>query len=492
MSRQIVLATVMLVPLLAACGSDGGGLRCSLSEATLLDESDSNWPSARNDPANTARFANGALSESKPPSRCIFPLSDDATTSGQAASAACEPGGSPISTTVIVSDQADEEEGTDVRLTVGTQDGVIRQINADALDVRPLERGITLPASPTTPLIGQDGSIFVTDTSGVTRRFSNVDGEQEFSAPLLNQIVVDLNMGPDGVVYTGTRTGLFRAICPNGGFRFSAGLGSISTPVAITDHPSEEDESIVLVASDTGRVTALEDQNGRRLWTFFTSGRLDESGIVIDKEMKIFIVPDSQSQIFAGSLATGRPEIEDEDGGRVELKSYRVARCAASGDACRLDAECGAGDTCMSDTISAAGALGENHFYIATEGIRRDNGTVLSPGALYAFSLDFAGGGPDWVWTLPDGGSVQSAPIVVAQGGAEIVVFGADVECVDTPEDTPCSTATLFAVRDDGQLLWEVNDLAGSVGRLSPSIRNTADGSRIYIGTSAGMVFEIG
>ncbi len=483
MSRLIVITTIVLVPLLAACGSGQGGLPCILSDATDLAQSD--WPSSRRDPANTARFPDGKVTTGQPSARCIFPLSEATMAPGQGARQGCETGGSPIVTTTIV---------TEDRLTVGTQDGVIRQIDFDD-EVLPLERGITLPASPNTPLIGEDGSIFVTDTSGVTRRFSNQDGEQKFSAPLLDKIIVDLNIGPDGVVYTGTSNGLFAAVCPNGGFRFSSGLGSISIPVAITDHPfapAEAGQSVVLVASDTGRVTALEDIDGDVLWTFFTSGRLDNSGIVIDEQRGIFMVPDSQSRIFAASLATGRPEIEDKGGERVDLKSYRVARCAESGDACRLDDDCGDGDTCISDTISAAGALGQDHFYVATKGIRRDNGTTLSPGALYAFSLDFAGGGPDWVWTLPKGGSVQSAPIVVQQDNTEIVVFGADVGCVDTPEETPCSTATLFAVRD-GQLLWEVDDLSGTVGRSSPSIRNTDDGrSLIYIGTSAGMVFEIG
>lgn len=500
MTRPTTILAAAFVTLLAACGGGDDDLGCDLTDATTLASSD--WPSFRHDPANTARI-DGIVSSEAPTARCIYPTNTTAPEGGPGSLTDCDQGGPPILTTVIVGNDA--QGGGDGRLTIGLQDGVVQQLTFDGEPIF-LEFEINLPGAATTPLVGADDSIFVTDVTGVTRRFAAVDGEQLFTSSLLAETVISLNMDPDGVVYTGTLGGLFTATCPNGGFRFSAALGSISIPAAIfsdpTDtDPSDDDDVVILAASSSGRITALEEEDGEVFFTFFTSGRLDQSGIVVDVGRELFIVTDSQSQIFAASIRDGRPH--DNQGN--SLTPYRVARCLASGGPCRRDTECEdvcedsvcsvsgsaceedgdcdfADDTCESESLLTAGALGQEYFYVATGGITDETGLQLAPGAVYAFPLEFGGGSPARPWILPRGGSVRSAPIVVADESGDTIVFGADLDC----DGSPCGA--LMAVRD-GALLWEVA-LPDPVGLSAPSARNGQNGMVFYVSTTGGKVYE--
>jgi outer membrane protein assembly factor BamB len=368
----------------------------------------------------------------------------------------------------------------DERLILATQGGRVHVLRFNGEEVS-LEEPIDLDAPVNTPLLGADGSIFVTATSGVIRQFSGDNGVALFSASLSSDIVVAPNIGLDGVIYAGSIAGLFSAVCTNGAQRFQAGLGAISALSAATPDPSDEERTIILAASDNGRVQGFGDLRGDILWTFFTAGRLMGSAVVVDESRGRFIVPDSDGRIYAASFLTGRPLREDG----TELVPYRVARCIPSGTPCATEADCGAAESCAGEAIRAAGALGSDHFYVTTQGARSETGALVSPGSLYAFSLDFQGGGAAWTFPLPEQGRSQSSPLVATGGDREIVVFGADLEC----DEVACATGAVMAVAD-GELLWTV-PLPDPVGAASASVRRTAPGGVIYIGTTGGKLYEI-
>lgn len=469
MKNLFHILTITAALFLAACGSDDGA-ECNLDDATVIADSD--WPTSRRDAANTARI-DASFNTEAPVATCIFP-GEAGEVDGDLAD--CATGGSPITTTVVIGPTFAEP-----RLVVATEDGIVHVLNAkDGTRVQ-IASEIDLSAAVNTPLLGADGSIFVSAASGIVARFDGDDGEELFSAPLLDDIDIAPNMGPDGVVYSGTTTGFFGAVCTNAVPRFSRNLASISVPPAVTSNPVDRERTIILAASDNGRVEALDDEEGEHLWTFFTSGRVRQSAIVVDEKNGFFIIPDTQGQIFAASIRTGRPRTDD---GRP-LEPYRAARCIPSLTACVTNADCGAGETCSPESITASAALGTAHVYVASEGARSEGGAILAPAAVHAFSLDFAGGRADWTYTLPPGSIIRSSPIVLTDSRGDLVVFGADLDCVDLT----CSNGAIAGIRD-GVLLWMI-ELPDPVGLASPSVRLDDDNPVIYLGTAAGKLYAV-
>lgn len=473
MNRLKTLIACLPLLIVAACGDDDG-FTCSLDDATELASSD--WPMSRHDRANTGN-SHIALGVDAPAAKCIFPDPPEAEPVAGAV-ADCEEGGDVIASTVIVRDDPDVVDDPE-RLILATQAGRVHVLEFTGEEVR-LEEEIDLGSPVNTPLLGADGSIFVTETSGVTRRFSET-GVQLFSASLGADVVIAPNIGLDGVIYTGTAAGIFSAVCTNGAPRFASPLGPISVLPAVIPDPNDMERSIVLAGADNGRVQGFGDLRGDILWAFFTAGRLMGSAVVVDESRGQFIVADSDGRVYAASLLTGRPQRGDG----TELLPYRAARCILSGSLCATDADCGTAEFCTGEVISAAGALGAEHFYVTTRGAMSETGTLLTPGALYAFSLEFHGGGPDWTFPLPPGGQSQSAPLVAIHGTREVVVFGADLGC----RDATCDSGAVIAVAD-GELVWSI-PLPDPVGAASPSVRGSEQGGVIYIGTAAGKLYQI-
>lgn len=476
MRRLTTFIIGLCLAVVVGCGDDDGPT-CNLDDATELASSD--WPMERRDPANTGRIA--AVPSDDPLTTCIFP---DASAPIAGSFADCDSGGSAITSTVVLRADDPRVAGDQSRLIVGTQDGVVHILDLEGGEVQ-FEAPINLFASVNTPLVGADGSIFVTSTAGVMRRYDGDDGEQLFTASFLDDIEVAPRIGPDGVIYAGTTAGVFGGVCTNGVFRFQTILGSVSVPAAVTENPDDPMRTTVLAAADGGRVQGIDDDEGEMLWTFFTSSRIRRSAVVIDESRDIFLVADSQGQIFAASVRDGQPRRNGTD-----LQPYRAARCIPSMNPCRGVADCATGETCQAETITASPALGgpesdPDRFYIATEGVRSEAGAILSPGTVYAFPLAFDGGGPSWTWELPEGAVIRSSPIVLTGPDGDVVVVAADLECVG-PDD-PCGT--VVALRE-GEPLWSVA-LPDAVGTASPSVRRDGGSAVIYIGTVAGKLYEI-
>lgn len=469
MNRLASLAACLVLSAITAC-DDGGGFNCNLDAAT--DPADSDWPLARRDPANTGRIE-ATVASDLPATRCVFPRPAGAE-AGAGEFSDCAIGGAAIDTTPII--------GTD-RMLLATGDGRVHVLSLTdgAFGEIALDNPIMLSSAANTPLLGADNSIFVTESSVSVRRFDGSTGMQMFAASLLADIVVPPNIAPSGVILAGSVAGLFQGTCTNGAIRFRSAFGGVSVAAAVTANPQEPERAIVLGAGDNGRLQAFDEERGNFLWAFFTANRLDRSAVVIDESRELFILPDAGGNIYAGSLRTGRPRRADG----AELFPYRVASCLATGDACTRDSQCGDGGRCVGEAISASGALGRHHFYVATTGPRSETGVTLGPGSIRAYSLDFDGSDAVWTWRLPEGGQANSSPIVAVDGDGETLIAAADLDC----DEVTCTHSVVLALRD-GELLWQV-PLPDPVGRAAPSIRRTDDGAAIYLGTAAGKLYEI-
>jgi len=501
--KHVILLAGILTATGLGCGGDDPP-RCRLDEATVL--ADSSWPVVRRDAQNTGRLELDASRGQSIPNgtapgdaRCIFPLDEsEATTSGTIRE--CVETDDEIDTTPIVAPD---------NLVVGTTSGRVHLIDFGGGTIE-TEDEINLTSAVNTPMVGANGWIFVTERVGAARAF-DADGGEEFGASLLSRATAAPNLGPDGVLYAGTEGGIFSAVCTNGIPRFTTGLGSINSPAATTQDPSDPENTIVLAVADNGRVQAYDDRRGNLRWSFFTAARTARSAVVVveDESVPYFIVPDTAGFVLAGTIDNGTPIGADSP--------YRAARCApaagecapdeecADGEVCQsgtcqrfcvADADCSEGSFCLGERITAAPALGREHVYIATEGGRSDNGSITTPGSVYAFALDFSGGSPDWSFQAPAGSIVQSSPaVVVDEDGTEVVVFAFDRDICDD-EDAPENCVTTMRGRVygrsiDGAVEWQV-DIPGEIGTSSPSIRATGDGSlEIYVGTQQGHLFQI-
>ena len=405
------------------------------------------------------------------------------TTSG-ATSDSCDNSGEAIETTPIVGD---------ARLIVSTRAGRVHALNFDGSEIV-LDNEINLGDAVNTPLVGADDSIFVTAATGATRRYSGETGALLFSASLLDNIETPPILGPNGILYSGTISGLFAGVCTNGAFRFTSSLGSITATTAVVPHPNDSERNIVITAAGNGRVQAFEDRDGDILWSFFASAPIRRSAVVVDVSNELFFAADTAGFIFAASLTTGQMlDLEGRD-----LVPYQVRRCVPTGEICDSETECGMG-SCVGEEIATSPALGSDRLYVATGGASNIAGESTS-GAIHALSLDFDGGAPDWSWVLPEGGTFLSSPVVVSEGDREVVIAGADLDvcrgsapasdCVCDENGCDADVRGQVLAIADGAVLWSI-ELPDAVGTSSPSIRQTSDGLAIYIGTASGKLFEI-
>ena len=462
--KNRVLAIFLMIAL-AACSGDDGGRSCNLNLDDTTVTASTDWPSARRDPRNSARLE-GVQVSNPPQVTCIFPRSST--------DEECRNDGSPITTVPIIGpetlapdvteDETMGDGGMGPRIIVVTEDGAIHVLDETGVEL-PLATPIDLVRSTTSPLAGENGSIFVADAAGRVLQFDN-QGELIFSRALGNQITADPILGPDGVAYIGSiagsieGSGNFEGVCTNGVPRSIVTLGSVSTNAAVTPDPNDSERTLVIAASDSGRVQAIDDEFGRLRWSFFTAGRLSNTSIVLDERRGIFAIADTGGNVVFGSLANGHA-------------------VQANGD------EVGAGGTPLAYNVGAriatSPALGRDHIYVVSEE------SADQEALLHALPLP-ASNATAWTWSFPNDVVINSSPVVAAGQSTrdETVVAAADFAC----ESGECSQSMVVAVRD-GSGIWIV-DLPASVGFASPSIRKDGDENAvIFVGTQGGQLFEI-
>jgi outer membrane protein assembly factor BamB len=458
MTRWSLLALAFAVVLVAGCGGGNNGLQCSLDDQTVLASSE--WPSFRRDSANTAR-TDAVVGTGHPTARCVFPR---ATDDGECIDAGLA--SSPIETSVII--------GGD-RLVFATRDGDIHFLQFDGTPLD-LPFDITINSGITTPLLGADGSLYVTSGDGAMRRF-DANAELQATGTLLSFISATPVIDSEGVIYTGTVGGSLAAVCPNGGLRFNLPAPPTRGGAAITTDPLDDrGRALILSGGDSGRVLAVHHRGDFR-WSFTASSSIF-APIVIDEERAVFFVLDRSGRIYSGNLMDG-----------TGISSFRAARCSSSDEVrCNTSADCPDGENCVGESITAAAALGAARLYVGTEGNRQSGGS--SPGRLYA--LDVAANGAlaaqsAWEFPLPTNGTIRSSPAVAQSCNGDLVLFGADLD--DCGESSGGACGALFAV-DEAGLQWSV-ELQGLVGTNSPTIRADAGLAVAYVGTDAGRLYAI-
>jgi len=478
MTRWTFFALVVAVA--AGCGGGDSGLRCSLDDQTVL--ASSAWPSFRRDSANTAS-TDAVFGSGQPTARCIYPR---ATAGGECIGVG--PENPPIDTSIIIGDD---------RLVFATREGDVLFVDFEGKQLD-LPFDIPINSAVNTPLLGADGSLYVTSGDGAVRRFDS-NAELQATGTLLSFISAAPVMDTEGIIYTGTVGGSLAAVCPNGGLRFNLPAPPTRGGAAITTDPLDDrGRALILSGGDSGRVMAVHHQGDFR-WSFTASAPI-LAPIVIDDTRDVFFVLDRSGRIYSGNLMDG-----------TGISSFRAARCSLSDDLrCDTNADCPDGETCVGESISAAAALGTTRLYAATEGNGQSGGS--SPGRLYALDIDPNGGlakmcstsktrcssNADcpmdeictgaWEFALPTSGTIRSSPALAQSCNGDLVIFGADID--DCGESSGGACGTVFAVDETG-LQWAV-ELQGMLGTNSPTVRAPATGSAlVYLGTDAGRLYAI-
>lgn len=418
--RSLVWLAAMT--LLAAC-SDNSSPTCNLNGGTQLAATA--WPKFQADAANSGRSPVD-LSVNDGAGGVLFPLGDQVI--------------GPTQTTPILGSNFIYLGSSDTNVYVLQYDG------AEAPTCRPgstspcLEESIMLAGAVTgSPLLGADGTLFV-PTNGILAQYE-ADGNIKNNAALPGFDAASPNIwSGDGTAYTGTLSGGFLGVCPNGVSRYQLSFPATQSAAAVAQDPNVPDQStpIVVAGGLAGQVRAYNIR-GRQRWSFFASATIDAAAL-IDESTDIFYVADTNGRVFAGNLANG-----------TQMTSFAFA---------------------AGDAISASMALGRDTaatptIYVADEG-----------GTLYA--LNRATGAIRW--TFQAAGPIGSSPAVATGGTNDIVVFGADILGTVGSSSVPVPVdGRVYAVRDDGDrgsLVWSF-DAGASIGASSPSIGS--DGT-VYIG----------
>lgn len=420
LARSFVAISALV--LLAGCSNDDGP-SCNLNGGTELAATA--WPKFQADPANSGRSPVD-ISGNDGTGGVLFPPA------GQLIG--------PTQTSPILGGDFIYLASSDTNVYVVEYDGGAAPVCQPGSTAPCLEEQIMLSGAVTgTPLLGANGVLFV-PTNGVLAQYE-ADGSIKNNATLPGFDAASPNIwNGDGTAYTGTLSGGFLGVCPNGVSRYQLSFPSTQSAAAIAQDPNVPEQStpIIVAAGLAGQVRAYNIR-GRQRWSFFASTTID-AATLIDESTDIFYVADLNGRVFAGNLA---------DGSLVSSFSF------AGGEA-----------------ISASMALGRDDAPVPTLYVADEGGTL--------YALNRATGGIRW--TFQAEGPISSSPVVATGGASDVIVFGSDVLSIVGNSSVPVPIdGRVYAIRDDGDHgspLWSF-EAGASIGASSPAIGN--DGT-VYIG----------
>lgn len=431
----------------AACTSDSSPT-CSLAGGTTLAAT--TWPKFRADAANSGR-ASVTLAGNTGAGELLFRgYCSIATMVTCKDEFDCQPGETcipigPVASTPILDPQ------NPPNIYLASSDGNVYGVDAQGEMLMALTEQMGVTSAITgTPLLGNDGTLFVPSNSQVTQ-FDTADGAAIINAPVAGFVGSSVNIwngdgSTDGTVFVGTNAGIFTGICPNGVARWTATFPATQSTGAVVpdpNSPSTDVTPIIIAAGLNGQVRAYNIR-GRQFWSFLAAANI-VAAVLVDTTTNLAYVADTSGRMFALNVATGLPDT-----------SFSFAAGAA---------------------INASPALGGDRdadpvgtLYVADQN-----------GVLYA--LDRATGtaeGPPR-WTFQADGPISSSPAVATLGTKDVIVFAADILGTVDPASAPVPiNGRVYAVRDDGNtatLLWTF-DTGHSIGTASPAL---GIDNRVYI-----------
>jgi outer membrane protein assembly factor BamB len=437
--RSNELITAALLALVAglgsACTSGGGG--CSLNGGTVL--ANAPWPKFRSDAGNTGR-SSAVISDAVSEATRLFPQV------GQIDS---------ISATPII--------GRD-HIYLASTDSNVYVLDFNGTQVMLAENIQTFGGIPTTPLLGENGTLYVASGDGTIVQFES-DGNAKRATTVGGSIVGAPNISDDGTVYVGSQAGIFSGVCPNGRSKFSLAVTNVESTAAVINDPENDKDRIIVFAQDNGEIRSV-DVKGRQRWSFYVSPAGVSAAVMFDAADQKIFVADLAGRVFALNYLDGAPS--------TGFAFTATGPAPAPGAIAR--------------PISASLALGRDanaRLYVAD-----------LAGTLYA--LDKRTGAVQW--TFDAGRTINSSPAIATGGERDVIVIAADLEngvggaeCPMGEGGTPLDQcAIVYAIADAGnapEVLWS-RLIGAQVQKSSPSLG--ADGT-VYIGTGGqtGVLYQI-
>ena len=436
-SNELISAALLALfaALVSACTSSGKG-GCKLSGGTVL--ANAPWPKFRSDAGNTGRspaVVRDAVSEL---TRLFPPV-------GQKIDS--------ISATPIV--------GRD-NIYLASTDSNVYVFDFNGTPITLKENIQTFGGIPSTPLLGDNGTLYVASQDGTVVQFE-ADGNSKRATTIGGAIVGAPNISEDGTVYVGSQSGIFSGVCPNGKTKFSLAVTNIESTAAVINDPDNSKDRIIVFAQDNGEIRSV-DVKGRQRWSFYVSPAGVSAAVMFDG-----------SRIYVGDLAGRVFALNYLDGMPVPGFTF-----TATGPP--------AGPNVIARPIAASLALGRDEsarLYVAD-----------LAGTLYA--LDKNSGAVQWTFDV--GRTINSSPAVAIGGDRDVVIIAADLQngvegaqCPTGEGGTPLDQcAIVYAIADAGnapEVMWS-RLIPAQVEKASPSIG--ADGT-VYLGTGGetGVLYEI-
>jgi outer membrane protein assembly factor BamB len=210
--------------------------------------------------------------------------------------------------------------GPDNTIYVNTHGGVLRALKYGrkmisykqyAKELWSLKTGDGLSHSNSSPVLGPDGTIYITGTTfGKGEIFAVSKGKTRWQMEMNDSLVGSPCLGPDGTIYAGGKSGKIYAVKEGvKKWEFQTG-GAISTAPAIGP------DGTIYVGTEKGSVYALKD--GQKSWEFQTGGAIHTDPAVDSKG--IVYVGSDDGKIYALTAQTTEEQVQDETAAQEQNK----------------------------------------------------------------------------------------------------------------------------------------------------------------------------
>ncbi|MBS3817219.1 MAG: PQQ-binding-like beta-propeller repeat protein [Candidatus Thermoplasmatota archaeon] len=306
------------------------------------------------------------------------------------------------------------------------------------------------------PIIGNDGVIYLGSTEGVLYAIDSEDGSQIWKTSLGNDITSTPSIGPDGRIFAATLDGDLYCLSPQGGSQ----LWKASIGEPLQSSPTILDDGTIYIGSSNGNLYSFE-KDGTERWAFSTDGAITTTP-AISSDGTVYVgceagnlyavQPDGNEswQSDIGSSIKSSPAINSQGVIYVGTDSNELKAIKPDGS------EMWSYNT--GDSIRSSPSIDDS-----------DTGYVGSlDGSFYA--VESYDGSQRWEAEI--GADIRSSSAI---GNKGIMYVGAD-------------DGSLYSIdTDDGTVLWNFTTKESIV--TSPAI---GSGSNVYVASRDGNLYKLG